>query len=126
MIPRDLAVRLAKMAGFRNLLVYGYAKVDDSRMLRTMREDLGDIDAHLDCIEEYLLGIGAIPGRTTPRVTNVTGEPTPLEFQFAASRGIVFFSRDEAARLEFVERTWLRYFDFEPVLRENLRDFLEA
>lgn len=50
----------------------------------------------------------------------------PLEFRFAVTRGIVLFSRDEEARLSFVERTWMEYWDFKPLLRESLHDLLQA
>lgn len=53
-VPEDLAVRLGKMAGFRNLLVHGYAKVDNARMLQIMRNDLGDLEQYLACVEAFL------------------------------------------------------------------------
>lgn len=46
-ITNELAQRLGKMAGFRNLLVHGYADVDDSKMFLIMRNDLGDIEKWL-------------------------------------------------------------------------------
>jgi uncharacterized protein YutE (UPF0331/DUF86 family) len=52
-IKMELAQRLAQMAKFRNLLVHGYAKVDDKKMLKSMREDLTDI-------KELLKEIGRI------------------------------------------------------------------
>lgn len=52
----ELAMRLARMAGFRNLLVHGYAKVDDRRLLHAMRHDLGDVEEYLAQIEVFLKG----------------------------------------------------------------------
>lgn len=54
MVSSDLAGRLAKMAGFRNLLVHRYGDVDDQRMLKMMRNDLGDLDAYLHAVEYVL------------------------------------------------------------------------
>jgi uncharacterized protein YutE (UPF0331/DUF86 family) len=44
-LPRDLVPALQDMAHFRNLLVHGYAKVDDARVVEILRTSLGDIDA---------------------------------------------------------------------------------
>ena len=38
-----LAARLGKMMDFRNLLIHGYGKIDDRRMLQIMRNDLADV-----------------------------------------------------------------------------------
>lgn len=40
----DLVERLAGMAGFRNLLVQGYAVVDDTRVVEILQTRLGDFD----------------------------------------------------------------------------------
>ncbi len=53
-IERDLAKRLGKMTGFRNLLVHGYGEVDDRRMLNIMREDLRDLALYLEEIGQLL------------------------------------------------------------------------
>lgn len=52
----DLARRLARMARFRNLLVHLYWKVDDARVYRAIREDLGDYEAYLSAVGRYLVG----------------------------------------------------------------------
>jgi uncharacterized protein YutE (UPF0331/DUF86 family) len=44
-LPGDLAGDLHNMAGFRNLLVHGYAVVDDSRVREILRTRLGDFEA---------------------------------------------------------------------------------
>ena len=41
----DLVPRLQAMARFRNLLVHGYARVDDGLVLAALRTELGDLDA---------------------------------------------------------------------------------
>ncbi|MGQ9532024.1 MAG: type VII toxin-antitoxin system HepT family RNase toxin [Desulfotomaculales bacterium] len=56
LIEPALAKRLGRMAGFRNLMVYGYNKVDNQRMWQIMRSDLGDLDA-------YLEAVAALPAR---------------------------------------------------------------
>lgn len=53
-LDRDLAGRLAKMAGFRNLLVHRYADVDDKHMLRLMRNNLGDVEEYLKVLQRLL------------------------------------------------------------------------
>jgi uncharacterized protein YutE (UPF0331/DUF86 family) len=45
-LPEDLATSLAAMARFRNLLVHGYADVDDERVVATLQGDrLDDLTA---------------------------------------------------------------------------------
>lgn len=53
-LDRDLAHRLAKMAGFRNLLVHRYADVDDSHMLRIMRNNLGDVEEYVKAVQRLV------------------------------------------------------------------------
>lgn len=53
-LPRDLADRLAAMARFRNLLVHIYAEVDDARVHRFLREDLGDFEAFASAVLDLL------------------------------------------------------------------------
>ncbi|BCV22258.1 type VII toxin-antitoxin system HepT family RNase toxin [Moorella sp. Hama-1] len=54
LIDADLAKRLGKMTGFRNLLVHGYGKIDNKKMLQTMRGDLGDLDAFLSSLQNII------------------------------------------------------------------------
>lgn len=44
LINPELAQRLGQMASFRNLLVHGYSKIDDRKMLQIMRSDLSDLE----------------------------------------------------------------------------------
>jgi len=46
-VSPQLASALQAMARFRNLLVHGYADVDDRRVHSFLREDLGDLQAFL-------------------------------------------------------------------------------
>ena len=48
----------------------------------------------------------------------------PCGFRFSATCGQVLLSRDEAFRLEWTERTWHEYADFEPYRRMYLREWL--
>jgi uncharacterized protein YutE (UPF0331/DUF86 family) len=43
-IDDGLANRLAEMARFRNLLVHGYAQVDDDRVVEILHTNLGDLE----------------------------------------------------------------------------------
>jgi uncharacterized protein YutE (UPF0331/DUF86 family) len=43
-VPADLARRMADMARFRNLLVHGYAIVDDRRVVEVVRGGLPDVE----------------------------------------------------------------------------------
>jgi len=46
-VDDDLAGRLVRMARFRNLLVHRYWEIDEARVLRFARENLGDFEAFL-------------------------------------------------------------------------------
>ncbi len=45
-------------------------------------------------------------------------------FQYYATRGLAVASRNDEQRYEFVEKTWMAYMDYEPLLKQNLRDLL--
>jgi uncharacterized protein YutE (UPF0331/DUF86 family) len=49
-LDEGLAADLADMARFRNLLVHGYARVDDRIVVRILRDRLGDIDAFVRAV----------------------------------------------------------------------------
>lgn len=57
-IKLDLAEKLAQMSRFRNLLVHGYAKVDDKKLLEIIRKDLIDVNEFLNEIGKITLGRG--------------------------------------------------------------------
>lgn len=54
-ISADLALRLGKMAGFRNLLVHGYGKVDDRKMFEIMQKNIDDIAQWLEKVHLLLV-----------------------------------------------------------------------
>lgn len=53
MLDVDLAQRLAKAVGFRNLLVHGYAIVDDDRTVAHL-DDVDDLRAFADALTTLL------------------------------------------------------------------------
>ncbi len=53
-IGKDLALRLADMAGFRNLLVHRYGVVRPEELYRIVNEDLGDIRQYVKEILVYV------------------------------------------------------------------------
>lgn len=53
-IDSNLAARLSKMAGFRNLLIHLYWQVDDNKVYEILRTNLEDIDDFLEKISAFL------------------------------------------------------------------------
>jgi uncharacterized protein YutE (UPF0331/DUF86 family) len=53
-----LARRLAAMARLRNLLVHGYGRVDDRRLHKIIREDLGDLEEFLEAVRAHVEAAG--------------------------------------------------------------------
>ncbi|MFQ6047689.1 MAG: DUF86 domain-containing protein [Gemmatimonadales bacterium] len=51
-IDTELAERLMAMARFRNVLVHLYAEVDEARVLRILRESLGDLDGFIEILRQ--------------------------------------------------------------------------
>lgn len=49
-VDPELAERLMAMARFRNVLVHLYAEVDEERVLRILRESLGDLDRFVNLL----------------------------------------------------------------------------
>ena len=45
LLPGELAGRLARMVGFRNILVHDYTRVDPEIVIRVLRTDLDDLEA---------------------------------------------------------------------------------
>ncbi|MGB9847564.1 MAG: type VII toxin-antitoxin system HepT family RNase toxin [Desulfotomaculales bacterium] len=54
LIDPSLAARLGKMMGFCNLLIHGYGKIDDKKMLQIMRGDLKDVEQYLSEVERLV------------------------------------------------------------------------
>lgn len=55
-LATNLVPPLQRMARFRNLLVHGYLRVDDSRVLEILNSNLADFDAFRREIAEAALG----------------------------------------------------------------------
>ncbi len=53
-IPRTLLPSLLSMAGFRNLVVHEYVKIDDHQVYKILQHQLGDFDAFARAITDYL------------------------------------------------------------------------
>jgi uncharacterized protein YutE (UPF0331/DUF86 family) len=53
-LPRDLEPELAKMAGFRNVLVHAYVDVDVALLAKVVRERLGDLRAFVQAVRAHL------------------------------------------------------------------------
>jgi uncharacterized protein YutE (UPF0331/DUF86 family) len=51
-IEGDLAERLARATGFRNILVHGYAEVDDERVVAAL-DELDEIKAFIDQVRAW-------------------------------------------------------------------------
>ena len=49
-----LSRKLAPMAGFRNLLVHEYLKIDRHRVYRVLQDDLGDFDLFIKAVSKLL------------------------------------------------------------------------
>jgi uncharacterized protein YutE (UPF0331/DUF86 family) len=50
LLDEDLAADLQDMARFRNLLVHGYQRVDDARVVEILRTRLGDFERYRSAI----------------------------------------------------------------------------
>jgi uncharacterized protein YutE (UPF0331/DUF86 family) len=55
-VPRDLLADLHAMAGFRNLLVHDYVRVDDGRVFAILHDELATFDRFARAVGEYLGG----------------------------------------------------------------------
>lgn len=53
-LPAEFAARLRPIAGFRNVLVHGYLKVDLAIVERVLRESLSDLEAFAAHVDRYL------------------------------------------------------------------------
>lgn len=53
-IPKDFAQKIKGMASYRNRLVHGYWKVTPEELVRILREDLGDFEEFVSCINKFL------------------------------------------------------------------------
>lgn len=53
-VTEDVANRLRRMKGLRNILVHGYAWVDDRIVFETLRSDLPDLELFLEQVGRFL------------------------------------------------------------------------
>ncbi len=54
LMPEEFARPLSGLAGFRNVLVHEYAKVDPSEVYRNLTEGLPDLDRFADYVRQFL------------------------------------------------------------------------
>jgi len=54
LVSKNLSLKLSKMASFRNLLVHGYAEVDDHKMFDIMQTNLADVEQWLEELQLLL------------------------------------------------------------------------
>ena len=50
LLPRELAARLARMVGFRNILVHDFARLDPAIGVRVLRTDLSDLERFCEAV----------------------------------------------------------------------------
>jgi len=54
LMPEDFARQLSGLAGFRNVLIHEYAKVDASEVYRNLQEGLADFDRFAEYVRLFL------------------------------------------------------------------------
>ncbi len=100
------------------------------------QEYFNDIDAAVFLDEKTLAGLDACEYETSLSLAlqNKIGYPVdvkiinqaPLSFRYQSTKGILLFSKDEAARENFLCRTWMEYFDFQQAAKIYLKESLRA
>lgn len=53
-IPKDFAIDLSKMVGYRNILVHDYAKIDEEIILDILNSKLDDFANYIDNVKKWL------------------------------------------------------------------------
>jgi uncharacterized protein YutE (UPF0331/DUF86 family) len=53
-LQADLLKRLIEMVKFRNMLVHLYWKIENERLYKDLKENLGDFEAFKEAIRKYL------------------------------------------------------------------------
>ena len=72
---------------------------------------------------EYELSLSSVlEGRIRLPVDVKILNKAPIAFRYEVTRGEVIFSRNEEARLRFVENTWNEYLDYKPVAEYIIRE----
>jgi len=54
-IPDDLAGRMAKLAGFRNVLVHEYSGLDTQRVFKVLQDDAATLEVFRKAVTEFLV-----------------------------------------------------------------------
>ncbi len=54
LMPEDFARRFSGLAGFRNILIHEYAKVEASEVYRNLRDGLADFDRFAEYVRLFL------------------------------------------------------------------------
>lgn len=84
---------------------------------RSIQDDLLDLclemSAHLSTLVHLPVDVHAL-------------NDSSIGFRHEATRGKLLFTRDEDRSFDFMEKTWMEYFDLKPFLKENLRDLLHT
>ncbi|MBI5378743.1 MAG: DUF86 domain-containing protein [Nitrospirae bacterium] len=53
-LTKELSMKLKKMAGLRNILIHRYWQIDDRRVFRTTRDNIGDFEEFLRQINKVI------------------------------------------------------------------------
>lgn len=82
---------------------------------RNIQDDLLDLclelSAHLSALVHLPVDVHALNGSS-------------IGFRHEATRGKLLLTRDKNNSFDFMEKTWMEYFDLKPFLQDNLRDLL--
>jgi len=54
-IPKDLAVEMSRLAGFRNILVHEYTALDVKRVFRILKDDVKTLDAFKNLVKKFVI-----------------------------------------------------------------------
>lgn len=100
------------------------------------QEYFNDIDVAVFLDEETLVSLDACEYETSLSLAlqKKIGYPVdvkiinqaPLSFRYQSTKGILLFSKDEAARENFLCRTWMEYFDFQQAAEIYLKESFRA
>ncbi|MBI4729593.1 MAG: DUF86 domain-containing protein [Acidobacteria bacterium] len=123
---RALLDRLAsRLSGEPDVLfAYAFGSLAESRAAADV-----DVAAYLterptDPLRREMDLVGAVEGATGFPADVVLLNDAPVGLRLAAVRGVLVLSRDDTARMGFVERTCLDAMDTEYLRRSSLRDLL--
>ena len=93
----------------------GFHDIDVAIYIRTEHKDSD--------LLEYELSISSMLERSVRLPVDVRVlNHAPNSFCYEVTRGEVVFSRNEAVRFDFIERTWNTYLDYKPVIEGILHE----